>query len=53
MSEKEKLDNLQKLLQDRKINISDFARARIKIFNGDFDNFVETYDTLESEIDSE
>lgn len=52
MSEKEKLDNLQKLLQDRKINISDFARARIKIFNGDFDNFVETYDTLESEIDS-
>ncbi len=52
MSEKEKLDNLQKLLQERKINISDFARARIKIFNGDFDNFVNTYDTLESEIDS-
>ncbi len=52
MNEQEKLDNLQKLLQERNINISDFSRARIKIFNGDFDNFVETYDTLESEIDS-
>jgi hypothetical protein len=52
MNEQEKLDNLQKLLQERNINISDFSRARIKIFNGDFDNFVENYDTLESEIDS-
>ena len=34
MNEQEKLDNLQKLLQERNINISDFSRARIKIFNG-------------------
>ena len=52
MSEKEKLDNLQKLLQERNINISDFARARIKIFNGEFDNFVDSYDTLNAEVSS-